>query len=44
MHVSVILSYAAALLGKTWESTGSILATGTKWLVNLRRLESIDQR
>lgn len=45
MHASVILSHAAALLRKMWESTNSVLATGSEWLVNLYRLESIeDQR
>lgn len=36
-----ILSYAAAQSGKTWESTGSVLASRSKWLVNLHRLQSI---
>jgi len=44
MRVSVILSYAAALLGKTWEGTDSILPTGSEWLVNLHSLEPIDDR
>ena len=44
MHASVILSHTAALLGKTWESTDSILATGSEWLVNLHRLESTDDQ
>lgn len=41
MHASVILSYAAALLGKTWVSTNPILASGSEWLVNHHRLESL---
>lgn len=40
MHASVISSYAAALLGKTWESTGSVLSSGSEWLVSLHSLES----
>lgn len=27
--------------GKTWESTDSVLASHSKWLVNLHRLESV---
>lgn len=44
MHASVILSRAAALLRKMWESTNSVLATGSEWLVNFHRLESVDDQ
>lgn len=32
MCASVVLSYAAALLGKTWGSADSVLASGSEWL------------
>lgn len=44
MHASVILSHAAALLGKTSESRDSVLATGCEWPVNLSSLESTDDQ
>lgn len=44
MRASVILSCAAALLGKMWVSTDPILALGSEWPVNRHRLESTDDQ